>query len=240
MGSSVPGSPFRRTSGALGLPPSSAVRPRAGRFWDHVRHAGRRGAPLVVGGVHGDEPASVEAVAARATAGAATAARSARAGAQPRRPARGAKNRRATSISTGTFPRATGRPRTRPGIFPARRRCPSPRHAFWPSSSTGGPCAASSPSTRRSPASTTTDRRPPRRGPRPWPRSAAGPRAATSAIPRRARWAAGWAWIRGLPVLTLELPPGPMPRLAGRPRRLDEAVRPGVSMKDPSNQVVSG
>jgi hypothetical protein len=41
-------------------------------------------------------------------------------------------------------------------------------------------------------------------------------------------------------VLTLELPPGPMPRLAGRPRRLDEAVRPGVSMKDPSNQVVSG
>ena len=187
-----------------------------------------------MGGVHGDEPSSVEAVVAlarRVFAGSASTAPLVLVPAlNPDGLARGAKNSARDVDLNRNFPRATGRPRTRRGTSPARRRCPSRRRASSPRSSrtpVRGVVAVHAPF-----ACVNYD------GP-----AAAWAEAVAAACGWPARADIGYptpgslgSWLgvdRGLPVLTLELPPGPHAAFGQQAAAaLDEAVRPRESLSE--------
>ena len=206
---------------------SSVNQPRDGRSGDAVS-GGPGPALLVFGGIHGDEPASVEALielAARLAAGsAATPPVWLLPAVNPDGVARGRKNsahdvdlnRNFPARSFVTEARARVFPRPGPAVGAGDARDRRPRRARANRRRGGRPCAVRLRQLRRAGRPLGAGR-----GGAP----AAGRRAPTSATPPRGRSGAGWASIAGLPVLTLELPPGPLSGVPdpcrGRPGRVN-------------------
>ena len=136
----------------------------------------------------------------------------------------GARTRRATSTSIATSRRELSRPPHAPGYFPGPRRCPSPRRASL-AALVDARAVAAVVAVHAPFACVNYD------GP-----AAAWAEAVAAACGWPARADIGYptpgslgSWLgvdRGLPVLTLELPPGPAEPFRGQPRRrLDESIR---------------
>ena len=213
---------------ALGLRRARAAR-LEGRPIRGRRFGGAGPALLVFGGIHGDEPASVEALielAARARRrGAAGAPVWLLPAVNPDGVARGRKNSARDVDLNRNFPARSFATAHAPGYFPGpaplsepeTRVAGRPRRARADRGGRRGARAVRLRQLRRAGRGA---------GPRPSRRRAAGPRAATSATRRPGR-SGSWLGVdRGLPVLTLELPPGPLAGFrAAAAAALDEAVR---------------
>ena len=217
-----------RAVSALGLPEigrSSEDRPIFGRRF------GGDGPPLLVLGRHprrraGERRRAPRALPApRARHAAAVAHPRRQPGRSPRRPQELGARCRFEPELPGALVRARPTP---PAISRGPRRSPSPRRArspLWSTTSRATQSGARWPSTRRSPASTTTGRRP------------TGRQVVSAACGWPARGDIGYptpgsfgSWLgvdRALPVLTLELPAGPAGRFS-RFRRGRSRRRPGL------------
>ena len=141
--------------------------------------------------------------------------------------ARGSKNSARDVDLNRNFPARSFATAHAPGYFPGPAPLSEPETRVLADLVAREPTSRpSSRSTRRSPASTTTARPPP--GPRRWRRRAAGRRARDIGYPTPGSLGSWLGIDRGLPVLTLELPPGPAGRVS-RPRRPPRSTRQSVS-----------